>query len=233
MMNQRRIRPLVIAIAALAVAAAGPAFAQSSESVPSSDTALELAVEPAAGPVVPQSSDTVTISDTAVNAVGRIAVNVSAGELNQQVNSAVIGQGDNLVVRNVVIQVLDGNSVSNPGAVGSGSQEADINDGAFSGAQGLISVNGAAGAENQQANLALFGISNSIDTQIKSLTYLSQIRASKEPPGDLGVPASEKTADIHSTAFTDASGLVQVNLTAGERNSSANVFGLTLAGGTN
>jgi hypothetical protein len=46
----------------------------------------------------------------------------------------------------------------------------------------------------------------------------------------LNVPAEQKTADIGSQAFTDASGLVQVNLTAGERNSSANLFALTIAG---
>jgi hypothetical protein len=36
---------------------------------------------------------------------------------------------------------------------------------------------------------------------------------------------------IGPQAFTDASGLVQVNLSAGERNSSANLFALTLPGG--
>jgi len=39
-----------------------------------------------------------------------------------------------------------------------------------------------------------------------------------------------KTAEIGPQAFSEASGLVQVNLTAGERNSSANVFALSLTG---
>jgi hypothetical protein len=42
-----------------------------------------------------------------------------------------------------------------------------------------------------------------------------------------------KTADIGPQAFSQASGLVQVNLTAGERNSSANLFALTLTESAN
>jgi hypothetical protein len=107
-----------------------------------------------------------------------------------------------------------------------------ISGAAFAGAHGAIAINGAAGAENQQANLALFGIAHGIDSRVASLTVLSQIRASQEPAGGLGAPAAEKATDISPQAFTDLSGLLQINLAAGGENSSANIFGLTVTGGT-
>jgi hypothetical protein len=190
-----------------------------------------------AAPAVAQVSDTVTISTEAPDTVGRIAVNAAAGAFNQQANTAVIAESETVFLTNSVQQFLIDNSVctlvENECAAGSSPQTALITGEAFAGASGAIAVNGAAGAENQQANLASFGIAHGIDGRIASLTILSQVRASQEPAGDLDAPAAEKTADIGSTAFTDASGLVQVNLTAGERNSSANIFGLTLAGGAN
>jgi hypothetical protein len=190
----------------------------------------------AAAPASAQSSDTVTISPEATEASGRIAVNAAAGTFNQQANAAVISESENALLTNFVQQNLIGNAVcglaANECAPDTIAQTASITDGAFTGVSGAIAVNGAAGVENQQANLASFGIANGIDSRVASLTMLSQVRASQEPAGDPGAPAAEKTADISSQAFTDASGLVQINLTAGERNSSANLFALTITGGT-
>ena len=180
-------------------------------------------------PAFGQSSDTLSISDTAADAQGRIAVNAAAGDLNQQANSAVLAVGPNAFLSNVVVQTLLANKSS-----GSDSQSASISGTSFSGTQGAIAVNGAAGTENQQANLAAFGIGIGIEDRVASLELLSQTRSSQAPAGDQNAPASvAKAADISPTAFRDASGLVQVNLTAGERNSSANVFALTLPGGSN
>ena len=180
-------------------------------------------------PAFGQSSDTLSISDTAIGAQGRIAVNAAAGVFNEQANSAVIAEGENAFLANVVVQTLSNNTSS-----GSDSQSASISGTSFSGAQGAIAVNGAAGTENQQANLAAFGIGIGIEDRVASLELLSQTRSSQAPAGDQNAPASvAKTADISPNAFRDASGLVQVNLTAGERNSSANVFALTLPGSSN
>ena len=190
----------------------------------------------AAGPASAQSSDTLVISPDASEASGRIAVNAAAGTFNQQVNTAVISESENALVGNLVQQNLIGNTVCSyvggqctPDTI---VQKATIADGAFDGVSGSIAVNGAAGVENQQANLATFGIAIGTDARVIALTALSQVRASTEPAGDPDAPAVEKTANISSLAFTDASGLVQTNLTAGERNSSANIFALTITGGT-
>jgi len=187
-------------------------------------------------PAVAQSSDTVTISAGGDDAAGRIAVNAAAGTFNQQANAVAIGESETVFLTNTIQQVLIGNSVctlvDGECTPNSTAQTVSITGEAFAGASGAISVNGAAGVENQQANLASFGIGNGIDSRVASLSLLSQVRGSQEPAGDPNVPAAEKTANISSQAFTDASGLVQVNLTAGERNSSANLFALTITGGT-
>lgn len=193
-----------------------------------------------AAPAAAQSSDTLTIGAQG-DMAGRVAVNAAAGTLNQQANAAVISESESTFLTNSVQQLMIDNSICTvvDGECGNASsQTASIIGSAFAGASGAIAVNGAAGAENQQANLASFGIgigngnNDGIGGRVASLTLLSQVRASQEPAGDPNAPAAEKTADISSQAFTDASGLVQVNLTAGERNSSANLFALTITGGT-
>ncbi|MGH7485620.1 MAG: hypothetical protein ACREMY_08470, partial [bacterium] len=63
------------------------------------------------------------------------------------------------------------------------------------------------------------------------LEVLSQTRASQEPAGYQDDPDLAKNADIGPQAFAGSSGLVQVNLTAGERNSSANLFALSITEG--
>jgi hypothetical protein len=190
-----------------------------------------------------QTKDTVTIDNTGVGASGVVGVNAAAGVFNQQANSGVIADGDLAVAVNSVSQNLVNNSwgaSSPPDPLPEGytppcevaqdacHQKAFISGNSFAFATGVIGVNGAAGAENQQANLFTIGI----EGQVASLEMLSQTRASQEPAGNLDVPTEQKTANIESTAFDSAVGLVQVNLTAGERNSSANLFALTVAGGT-
>jgi len=189
--------------------------------------AMLVAMTPALAQGSDQGSDSLDISDTAVNAQGRVGVNAAAGVFNQQVNAGVITNGDELSYGiNTVKQNLEANTVNGT----SGPQEALISGDSFAGATGAIAVNGVAGVENQQANLFTIGIG--IEGRTLTLEALSQTRASQEPAGSPDEPAVAKTADIGSQAFTDASGLVQVNLTAGERNSSANLFALTLTGGT-
>jgi hypothetical protein len=178
-----------------------------------------------ATPALSQNADTLSISDDAVTgAEGRIGVNAAAGDFNEQVNSAVIANGGTSVLTNVVNQYIGDNTVSE-----SGPQSATITGTAFSDSQGAIAVNGAAGTENQQANLASIGIG--IEGGVASLEMLSQTRSSQEPAGYQNEPDLTKHAEIGPDAFEQSSGLVQVNLTAGERNSSANLFALSITEG--
>lgn len=152
-------------------------------------------------------------------------VNSAAGNNNQQVNLGVVATGDNASAIGAATQHLDGpQGGGNPAAVA-------VSSGAFAGSSGWIAVNGAAGSENQQANVAL--IAFGIEGRAVADAMLSQTRASQEPAGspagDLATP--ERNVAIGPDAFESSSGLVQLSLIGGDRNSSANVFALSVSGG--
>ncbi len=178
-----------------------------------------------ATPALSQNTDTLSISDEALaHSEGRIGVNAASGEFNQQVNSAAIAIGDAAFATNSVQQHIGENS-SSP----SDAQSASITGTAFSDSHGALAINGVAGSENQQANLAAIGIG--IEGPVVSLDVLSQTRSSQEPAGYQNEPDLTKHAEIGPDAFEQSSGLVQVNLTAGEGNSSANLFALSITEG--
>jgi hypothetical protein len=179
-----------------------------------------------ATPALSQNTDTLSISgDALAGSEGRVGVNAAAGTFNEQVNSAAIANGDLAIATNVVRQHIGDNTVSGE----SDAQNASITGTAFSNSQGALAVNGVAGTENQQANLAAIGIG--IEGPVVSLDVLSQTRSSQEPAGYQNEPDLTKNAEIGPHAFEESSGLVQVNLTAGERNSSANLFALSITEG--
>jgi hypothetical protein len=83
----------------------------------------------------------------------------------------------------------------------------------------------------QQANLAVMGIG--IEGQVMTDAMLSQSRSSSSPSGGSEETAApEIVTGISPEAFAGSSGLVQVSLVGGERNSSANIFVLTAPEGT-
>jgi hypothetical protein len=162
---------------------------------------------------------TKSVADTS----GRIAVNVAAGDNNQQVGDVTIAIGDISVVTQSVSQHLD-SRVSGDRATG-----IVVADGAFAGTSGLTSINITAGSQNQMANLALLAIGNS---GAMSDQLLEQSRAPIKPNGgtlDGSLSSSNDQIAIGDSAFGNGSGLIQVNLIGGEGNTSANTFALTIA----
>lgn len=156
---------------------------------------------------------------------GRAAVNAAAGNLNQQANVGVIAIGDAATATGSVTQT------SNVASAFPASGSALIEGNAFAGSNGMIAVNIAAGSANQQANLAVIAIG--IEGRVATDAMLSQTRASSSPSGESAEPVSpEVAAGISPGAFAGSSGLVQVSLVGGERNSSANLFVLTSSAGT-
>ena len=155
--------------------------------------------------------------------VGRLAVNIAAGDQNQQLSSATLAIGDVAAAGGSAIQraAVDG---------GDSAARVHIADDAFTGNSGIISLNISAGRQNQSANLAAFAIGQS-----GALTeqYLEQSRAPVEPPGGMATEpaAPNDTVEISDDAFGQSSGLFQANLIGGERNSSANTFSLTISAG--
>ncbi len=155
---------------------------------------------------------------------GRVAVNIIAGSGNQQLSGASIAIGEHAVNVQSAEQYMD----RIPGA--DRSTLLAIGPGAFSNNDGLVSVNLTAGTQNQSANLAALTIGNS---GVVSDQMLAQASAPTGPAGlsAEGLDAPNDTIAISDSAFAGNSGLVQMNVIGGERNSSANTFALNLSAG--
>jgi hypothetical protein len=171
------------------------------------------------------SDDSVTIQGGKIS--GAATVNVAAGNHNQQVNAGLISSGTSSATLATVFQSVSDTPDSN------GSLAAAVAPGSFIGSSGWVAVNGTAGSGNQQANLAIFALGTT--GAAMSDTALSQARASHEPTGgpDQAAVANDRTVAIGDGSFAGSSGLVQVSLIGGDRNSSANIFALTSSAGAN
>lgn len=169
--------------------------------------------------------DNVTIQGGSVTGTG--TVNVAAGNINQQANAALIASGGVATDLAAVTQQMG------DAADSAGSLSATVAGGSFAGSSGWLAINGAAGSGNQQANLAVIALGTT--GAAMSDTALSQARASHEPTGgpDSGAAASDRSVAIGGGAFANSSGLVQVSLIGGDRNSSANILALSASAGAN
>ena len=153
---------------------------------------------------------------------GRIAINIAAGNQNQQVSSALVAQGGVALTHGEIVQhsaALQSEDTANRIAIGPG---------AFAGLSGLASINITAGTQNQSANLAALAIgqSGALSDQL-----LQQTRAPIEPSGGTAHAATgpNDLISIDDDAFSRGNGVFQANLIGGERNSSANTFSLTVS----
>jgi hypothetical protein len=157
---------------------------------------------------------------------GAATVNVAAGNANQQTNAALISSGKVTADVALVGQSTD-YTADSQGPLG-----ASIAPDSFGGSNGWLAINGVAGSGNQQANLAIIALGTT--GAALSDTALSQARASHEPTAgpDTGAAGNDRSVSIGNGAFANSSGLVQVSLIGGDRNSSANVFALSSMAGT-
>jgi hypothetical protein len=168
--------------------------------------------------------DTVNIDGSVVTGVGQ--VNVAAGVTNQQANAAMIAAGGFATGFATINQTM-GDVADSKGPLST-----TVAPNSFANSSGWLAINGAAGSGNQQANLAIIALGTT--GAAMSDTALSQARASHEPTGgpDTGVAANDRHVAVGDGAFANSSGLVQVNLIGGDRNSSANILALSALGGT-
>lgn len=183
--------------------------------------AVALLAFVAATPSIAQNS--VSLDGAATTGVAN--VNAASGNNNQQLNVGLIAESDAALARGSAIQHL----ATSAGT--SGADSTSIAAGAFAGASGWVAVNGASGNDNQQANMAAFAIG--IEAGAAADALLSQSRASTQPAGRPTGPATQadRSVAIGAGAFGDSSGLLQVSLIGGDRNSSANTFALSVSGG--
>ncbi|MCL6729965.1 hypothetical protein [Sphingomonas hankyongi] len=171
-------------------------------------------------------SDTGASAQVESGSVSGVAgVNVAAGNFNQQANVGGIALGD------IAVAVPSVRQSTSPTPDSAGSLNAGIGPNSFAGSSGWIAVNGVAGSGNQQANIA--AIAFGMKGVALADAALSQTRAPNGPAGGSEKPGAvaERSTAIGEGAFANSSGLVQVSLIGGDRNSSANTFALSTVDG--
>ena len=182
--------------------------------------------------------DQAVIEGAAVSgAQGRIAVNQAAGTGNAQANLGALATSDG------GLGLVGVHAAQKPGAASPALRERDaaarIQHGAFSGSQGVLSVNQIAGSGNAQANLFMVGQGPQgvVAAGVHGISGIDDA-ALADVAGDANttegavVPSWRREAVIADDAFRGSQGVVQVNQTAGVGNSSTNAIVLQLPGGT-
>ncbi len=160
--------------------------------------------------------DITNIADGAfAGSKGVISLNVAAGVVNQQDNSALITD---------IPGTLNVNQSSTGNETPANTVSARIGSLAFSSSSGLMQVTEASGVGNLQANAAFIGI-DTIASQALSGASLSQMRSTQIPAPNGPVPFQGE-ATISPSAFANTSGVVQVDQTAGNNNVAANLLSL-------
>ena len=159
---------------------------------------------------------------------GAIAVNMSAGDLNQQANLRAIAVGANAQTQVDLRQKSDNDTFDLPLQA-----SATIGGSALSGAGGIASINQASGSGNAEFNavslvLAEQGIREAPDQLLSSSVSASAER--QTVPGPAGRTASRNVA-VEATALRGFEGVLQLNQIAGSANEIGNVLTLSVVPG--
>lgn len=163
--------------------------------------------------------------NAATSTTGALTVNEAAGLDNAQGNQLTIATGGSVGNLN-----LDDQSTSTRARLNNAS--AIIGSGAFSNTSGAMMINQAAGVGNIQRNSAqigtgAFGVAMLSDGELSAVTAQNGNKASQA-----GQAGGIREVRIDGATFRNATGLVQVNQTAGAGNATANSFVLRPPAGT-
>jgi hypothetical protein len=212
----RRLRagaPLLALVCTGLLGSSG-AFAQSS-----------LFTMPDSNALLIQDTSSVIGAGVAFGAVGAVAVNLAAGVGNAQSNQATVLDGPGSAVVSGQQQTVRTTRTR----IGNASVQIDGN--AFSNTVGVVAINQAAGANNLQRNAVAVG-GLPVGAEAVTDTVLSATTARNgESRGHAGAGQTFE-ASINGDAFKGATGIVQVNQTAGVGNATANSFVLRPPAGT-
>ncbi len=166
-------------------------------------------------------SDTTLIGGSSFSGASGIrAINQAAGVGNQEANAAVI----TTIPGHLDIHQFSYGILKNASKSGN----ATIAGNAFAGSSGITQVTQASGSGNIEANAAFIGIGFS-GVAMDAVT-LSQMRSGAPLVNPDGVPYYGHTS-IAPTAFVGATGVVQVEQTAGNNNTAANVLSVHFGAG--
>jgi len=183
----------------------------------------------ATSPTVAQTTPVVTgeaaiATDALAGIKGVVSVNEAAGLSNAQSNQAAIVIAPNGVADTGVAQSAQASALV-PSA------RASIENGALANVSGMTMVNQAAGAANLQRNSVVLGAAA---TGVESVAD-SVLSATSPKQGRVDVSAmaqGERAVRIGNDVLKNASGIAQINQTAGAGNSTANSFVLRPPAGT-
>lgn len=164
-------------------------------------------------------------SDSLSGVYGALSVNQASGDNNSQSNSraiAVTQDGGIAIAYTSDNQAFDSSQANIPDTAVS-----RISDHAFSGTTGLVSINQVSGANNRQLNA--FAMATSINGELSDAS-LAETYTNVPNTGLDSTPASttQRTVHLDSTAFTGASGIVQINQTSGLGNATSNRFEMSM-----
>ena len=162
-------------------------------------------------------------------ASGALALNVAAGDLNQQSNLRAIAIGTRALASTDVRQGRRGDRATTADAA-----SAVIAGRAFAGASGMAGINQASGSGNAAFNavalaLAQQGIRETDDDHALSAAFAS---AGQQHDFERGsATAGRRVASVDSTALQGFEGVLQLNQVAGAGNDTGNVLSMSIQSG--
>lgn len=155
---------------------------------------------------------------------GAIAVNLSAGDFNQQANLRALAVGEQAAVRITAQQQQKRNTANAPDVA-----VASIGGQALGNASGLISINQASGTANAQLNTASAVLAPQGTSATSTDQWLANVCACKQDTTTAGQDQGRsaprtRAAAVEAEAMRGAQGVVQLNQIAGSNNVTANHF---------
>jgi hypothetical protein len=173
---------------------------------------------------LPYSTDKSIIDGNALSNVhGRITVNMAAGDSNRQMNAGAFAIDQNGGLATAL--TTSHQAINSTNATPADFSTALINGNAFAGSTGAISINQTSGVLNSQANGLAFALGSEVEAVSESVLSDTHSGAGLI---DSDATMGNATADIADTAFVGARGLIQINQSAGSRNTTANNFAFQL-----
>lgn len=153
-------------------------------------------------------------------AKGNIGMNEAAGTQNSQLNGLMVAENQTQVANMSIGQLLTDTS-----AIVSGGNSASFQDNAFKNATGNIGANVASGNLNQQANGSVISLASAGDSDLYGATF--SIDQGTLANFALNCESGADAATIKNNAFSNASGNIGANLSAGNANQQANALVVT------
>ncbi len=162
-------------------------------------------------------------------ASGALALNVAAGDFNQQANLRAIAIGPRAIA-GVDLRQARRNDI----ATAPDDASAVIAGQALAGASGLAGINQASGSSNSAFNavslaLAQQGIRETDDDRTLSAAFASAGQQHDFERG--GATAGRRVASVESTALQGFEGVLQLNQVAGSGNDTGNVMTMSVQAG--